>query len=306
MGGSTRSTSTSTSTTNPWEPTIGPLNDIVTSLGGMTGSTGLNPTETGALDTLTTNATAGNPFAGSINSLATDLLNGGVNRTAGAQSAYDDLSRRLTPIANGDFVNPESNPALRGYLDTISNDIQNRVNGMFAGAGRDMSGANQGQLARGLSEGLAPTMLNAYNTERDRQLGAIDALYTGSNATTGLLSGLDQQSLANRQAGVDVSSTALQANDSSAQRLLEIEAQRRGIPLQNLSGITGLLGPIAQLGSQSDSTTTTTQRTPLGQQIMGGIMGGLGLGGQLGGFGQNGWLYGRNGGGLLNGLFGGR
>lgn len=303
MGGSTKTTQQQSSVTDPWKPTQQPLNDIIGKLSPTIGNTGLNSTESSALDQLSLNAQQGNPYAGQIGSLATDLLGGGINRTAGAQGAYDSLNTRLTPFANGDFVNPQSNPALQGYLDTITNDIQNRVNSQFAAAGRDLSGANTGAMSRGIAEGVAPTLLNAYNTERDRQLGAANTLYSAGNQTTGLLSGLDQQALANRTQGVDASQAALQANDSAAQQQLAIEAQRRGIPLQNISDITGILGPIAQLGQQSNSTTTSTQKTPLGQQILGGLLGGVGLAGQLGGFGQTGWLYGKNGGGLLNGLF---
>lgn len=303
MGGSTKTSQSTTSKTDPWKPTIGPLNDIIGQVSPMIGNTGLNATENQALDTLSQNASAGNPFAAQIGSLATDLLGGGVDRTGAAQSSFNDLNRRLTPFADGQYVDPSSNPQLKAYMDVMSNDIMNRTNGMFAAAGRDFSGANVNAVSRGLAEGLAPTMLQAYDTERNRQLGAIDALYTGGNQTTNLLSGLDQTSLGNRSAGIEASSAAQQAQDSAAQQQLAIEAQRRGIPLSNISDITGILGPIAQLGQQGSSNTTSTTKTPLAQQIMGGLIGGLGLAGQMGGFGSSGWLYGTGGTGLLGNLF---
>lgn len=306
MGGSTKTTQNTQSQTQPWAPTMGGLEQIVGQINNQIPKTGINPTENNALNTLSQNALGGNPFAPQINTLATDLLAGGTDRSGMASGAYDQFKTQLQPFASGAFVNPQSNPAMQGYLDTISSDIQNRVNGMFAGAGRDLSGANIGAVSRGITEGIAPTMLNQYNTERDRQLSAIDALYGGANTTTGLLAGLDQQALSNRSAGVDASSAALQANDSGAQRQLEIEAMRRGIPIQNMGAITGLLGPIAQLGQQSNSTTESTQKTPLAQQIIGGLIGGAGLASQLGGFGNSGWLYGKSGSGLLGGLLGGR
>ena len=309
MGGSTRQTQTTNaqSQTDPWAPTMPALQGIVSQLQGHVGNAGLTGTETGALNTLTAGAQQGNPYAGRVGMLADDLLTGGTDRTGMVSGAYDDLRASLTPFARGDYVDPSKNPALQGYLSTISNDVQNRVNGMFAGAGRDLSGMNQQTLARGIAEGTAPTLLNAYEGERGRQFGAIDALYSGGVGTAGMLSNMDQTMLGNRQAGIDTSSAALQARDSPANQLLQIEAQRRGIPVQNLGMLTNILAPIAQLGGSSNSTSTTVgeSQQPLGQQILGGAIGGLGLLGGLGGFGPTGWLYGsgKNSTGLLNNLF---
>lgn len=303
MGGSSKTTQQTSSVTEPWSKTIPGLEGIISKTMPLIDTAGLNSTESSLLDQLSANAGAGNPYAPKINALATDLLGGGVDRTPMVSDAYANLQTQLQPFASGGFVDPEQNPALQKYLSVISDDIQNRVNAQFAGAGRDLSGMNQGAVARGISEGLAPTMLNAYNTERDRQLGAISGLYSGANTTAGLLSNLDQTSLGNRSAGIDASTAALQANDSSLNRQLEIEAQRRNIPMQNLQNVSGILGPIAQLGQQSSQTTTSTQKQPLGQQIIGGLIGGMGLAGQMGGFGSSGWLYGTGGTGLLGNLF---
>ncbi len=173
-----------------------------------------------------------------------------------------NIAAASNSTARGDFVDPSKNPALQGYLSTIANDVQNRVNGMFAGAGRDLSGANQMALARGITEGQAPVLLDAYSRARADQLGAQDKLYGAGGQTAGLLSQLDQQRLANQQAGIGASDAALQAQNYGPMQQLAIEAQRRGIPLQNLQQLAGIGVPIAGLGSSSTGTKTTETSTP--------------------------------------------
>lgn len=300
MGGST--TQKSTSVTSPYEPAKEGINSLLSQIQGQIPSAGLNSNETGALDTLYANARAGNPYAGQIGDLASSLLSGG-NATAQSgniQGALDQYRTQLNPFASGSMVG--NNQALQSQLNTVSNDISNRVNSMYAGAGRDFSGANLNSLSRGIMEGTAPILANQYNQDVQNQLNAAGQLYGAGNTTAGLLSGLNQQSLANRQAGVETSVMAQQARDSGANQILNVEAQRRGIPTQNYANLLGTIAPVAQAFGTTNQTTTTTQ--PMGQQILGGVLGGLGLAGKMGGFGSGGWLLGSGGSGLLGGLGG--
>jgi hypothetical protein len=148
---------------------------------------------------------------------------------------------------------------LQSYLDTIRNDVTNSVNGMFAGAGRDLSGLNQQALARGIAQGEAPVLLDAYNQALANQRSAIDALYGGANTTTGLLSSLDQARLANRQAGLGVAQAGQQFANAPYEAQLAAEAARRGIPLSTLQTLVQLGVPIAGLGSSYSGTTAGTQ-----------------------------------------------
>ena len=232
--------------------------------------------------------------------MATRLLSGG-DATAQAgniQSTLDAYKSQLNPYASGSLIG--NNTALQGQLDTVSNDIMSRVNSMYAGAGRDMSGANLNSLSRGIMEGTAPILANQYNQDVQNQLAAAGQLYGAGNTTAGLLSGLTQQDLANRSAGIEASTMAQQAKDSAANQLLNIEQQRRSIPVQNYSNLLGTIAPVAQAFGTTNQTTTGSQST--GNQILGGVLGGLGLAGKLGAFGSGGWLLGSGGSGLLGGL----
>lgn len=283
MGGKSSSEQTQqaaqSSTQNPWEPAIPGLKALASNASGMVGNGQLTGAETGALNTLQGNANQGNPYASQMGILANDLFKGGPDRSGYATGSYDQYKASLDPVARGDYVDPSKNSALQGYLSTIGNDVSNRVNGMFAGAGRDMSGANLGALSRGLTEGMAPTLLNAYQGERNNQMSAIDKLYGAGGDTAGILSGLDQTSLANRQAGIGVGESANNANNSGANQTLAIEAMRRGIPMEQLTQLLGILGPLGGLGGTANSTgTANTQgsQTMSGAQQFANIAGGIG------------------------------
>lgn len=268
MGGTSKSSQTSSSTTNPWEPAQPALKNI---LGGVADvSPDLTSTETGALNTLQTNAQAGNPYAGQIGSLATDLLGGGPDRSGMVNDAYAQYKTSMDPTARGDYLDPNKNPWFGQVTSTIGNDVQNRVNAMYAGAGRDPGGAGTyGQtVGRGVAEGVAPVFANAYAQERGNQLAGINGLFGAGVGTAGALSGMDQTAFGNRQAGVGAAGSALQAQNYGPSQMLAIEAQRRGIPLGILQQMTGIAAPIAGLGGQSTGTKTGTQEMSGADQFL--------------------------------------
>lgn len=291
MGGSTQ-TQASQSTSRPYGPSAPVLQGILRQLGVGLNNTDLTRVEDRSLDRLSKNANQGNPYTGQISALANDLFGGGPDRTGVVNDAYGAYQRSLDPFASGAYTDPSTNPGLQGMLNRISGDVSGRVNSMFAGAGRDLSGANLGALSRGIAEGTAPVIMGQYNTERDRQLGAINSLFGGGLNTAGALSGLDQTRLGNRMAGVDVSKAAMDAKNYGPMLNLQIEAQRRGIPMQNLGLIANMATPLAGVGGTTNSYTTGQTQTPLLQQLIGGGIGGLGLLGGMGAFGPAGFLYG--------------
>ena len=287
MGGSTKETNTTSSqsqatrqasqqgsqqatqqATTPWAATSGLLGNLLNQIGGL--SPNLSEAESGALGQLSANASAGNPWASQIGGVANALLaGGGPDRTPMVNGAYDQYRAALAPFARGDYVDPASDPALRPYLDVLKNDVSTQVNGMFAGAGRDLSGMNQQALARGITQAEAPVLLDAYNRALAGQRSAIDALYGAGGQTAGLLSNLDQVRLANQQSGIGAADAALTAQNWGPTQQLAVEAQRRGIPLQTLAAQFGMVLPAAQAfattsGTSSGSSSGTASGTSVG------------------------------------------
>lgn len=271
---------------------------------------------------------------GGLNGAASNNLAGyqsaltGAN--SGAQSNLDAYRSQLTPYANGSMVG--NNPALQAQLSQIGTDVTNQVNGSFAAAGRDFSGSNQMALGRGIAAGEAPVIANQYNQDVGNQLNAAGSLYGAGNTTgqfqannagsafgagqstgqfqagnagnlygagntnAGILSGLQQQSLANQGQGVQASQDALSAQNSGANAALQAEAARRGIPVQALGLLAQIGIPIAGLGGTSSGTSNGTSN---GTQNTVGQMSGAdqfgkiasGTGNLLGGLGKLGSFF---------------
>ena len=192
MGGQSSSTQTQQSQTAPWQAAQPMLQGILGQIGTGLNNTGLTSAETGALNTLQSNAAQGNPYAGQIGDYAQSLLNGGgANAQASnVQGNLGTFQSQLTPYANGSMVG--NNPALAAQLAQIQTDVGNSVNGQFAAAGRDMSGANQMAYGRGVAAGEAPVIAAQYNQDVANQINAANALYNAGNTTAGTLSGMQQ------------------------------------------------------------------------------------------------------------------
>lgn len=256
---------TSTAQLTPWDTTQGLLGSILGQLGGI--SAGPSPLESTAFSLLESSAARGNPYAGRIGDAASTLLGGGGLDPTLYNQAYQQYQAALAPFAGGAHVDPASNPFYATVTDTIGTDVENRLKAMYAGSGRDPGGAgNYGyNLARGIAEGTAPVFQSQYNLERGRQLDAIGALYGAGNTTGGLLNSLSQQRLANMQAGISAADAALGAEMWGPLQMLQVEAQRRGIPLQTLATQMGLVLPAAQaFGTRTGSESGTTAGTMSG------------------------------------------
>ena len=260
MGGTSTSTQTQQSQTAPWAAAQPMLQDMLGQIGTGLGNTGLTSAESSALDTLQNNAAQGNPYAGQIGSYAQSLLSGG-GATAQAGNVQDNLASYqnwLTPYANGSMIG--NNPALMAQLAQIQSDVGNSVNSQFAAAGRDFSGANQMALGRGIAAAEAPVIAAQYNQDVANQMAAANALYGAGNTTANTLAQMQQNYLSNQGQGVTAAQSALDAQNYGANATLAEEAQRRGIPVQALGMLAQIGLPIAQLGSESSGTSTSTQQ----------------------------------------------
>jgi hypothetical protein len=286
MGGNSSSTQTQQSTTAPWLTAQPTLSSILGQVNGQLGNTGVTSGEQGALNTIIGNSGNTSQFNPAINASTASLLaGGGANNQAGnVNNAYQQYAAQTNPLASNTNYNPYNTPGFSDALNTANSDISNSVNGQFAAAGRDMSGANSQALGRGLAQGDAQLIANQYNQNVQNQQGAASNLYNAGNTNAGILSGLQQQSVANQQAGVNQVGTGLNAQNAGATSALQAYLQQQGIPIQNLGLLSQIGIPIAGLGSQSTGTAQGTAQES-GAQQFGQIAGGVGniLGGLFGG-----------------------
>ncbi|GEC56776.1 tail fiber domain-containing protein [Bradyrhizobium phage ppBeUSDA76-2] len=278
MGGTSKSETTQSSTTAPWQPTQGLLSNIIGQLNSATGNTGLTGAQNNALGTIENNSNAiSAQFGPQASNYAQSLFNGGgaLNQAGNINQNYQNYVNATQPLASNTNYNPYSTPGFSDAVNTLTNDITNNVNGQFAASGRDMSGANSQALARGIAQGVAPLIQQQYNQNVANQQNAANALYGAGNTNSGLLAGLQQQYLTNQGNGVAAASSAGDLQNAGATNTLAAEAQKYGIPLQNLGLLSQIGIPIAGLGSQSSGQSTTTNQMS-GAQQFGTIAGGLG------------------------------
>lgn len=275
--GSSKQTTNQSSTTQPWLEAQPALQGILSQLQGNLNNTGVTGAENNALSTIVNNSNAGSAtYAPMVQDYAKSLLSGGgANNQAGAVDAnYQRYVGQTNPLASNTNYNPYDTPGFRDAINTATADITNSVNGRFAAGGRSFSGANSQALGRGLMSGIAPTIAAQYNQNIQNQQGAAGNLYNAGNTNAGILTGLNQQSLANQGQGVTAAGQAVDTANAGANAALLAEAQRRNIPVQSLGLLAQIGVPIASLGSQSSGTSTTEkQASPLEQfnQLAGGL-----------------------------------
>lgn len=277
MGGESKQTQTQFSESNPWAAAQPAMHGILSQLQPMIQNSGLSSTASGAIDQLQQSANQGNPFASQINANTTNLLSGGgANAQAGnVQSGYDAYKAQTNPLASNTNYDPMQTPGLADALATLKSDITSSVNGQFAAAGRDMSGMNTQTLGRGLTQGMAPVIVDQYNKNVANQQNAAGNLYNASNTNAGLLTGMNQQGLANQQQGMTNSNDALAAKNYGATQTLNLEQLRQSLPAQQLGLLAQIGIPIGGLGGTKTGTSTGTAEMS-GADQFGKIAGGIG------------------------------
>jgi hypothetical protein len=205
-------------TVNPYEPARPALNQIISEAGNLYGQ-GVKASGYVA------------PSQQTITGLAGQELMG----TAAQQQLSDTLS--------GKYLNPFLSPLLQG----AGADIATAINTEFSGAGRTPGSAmNQQQIIQGVADAAMPMAFDAYERERQRQLGIASA--TPTLVQTGA-------------------------------QLENIERQKNLAPFASLQQYSSLVNPIAS-GFPVQTGSTQTQANPI-TTAMGGAL----IGSKFGGFG---------------------
>ena len=226
FGGGNSGGGTAVTKMDPYDPAKPALNQIISEAGNLYGQ-GVRAAGYVAPSQQTTQGLAAQELMG----------------TAATQQLSDTLS--------GKYLNPFLSPMLQG----AGNEIATAINTEFSGAGRTPgSPINQQQIIAGVTDAALPMAFDAYERERQRQLGIASA--TPTLVQTG-------------------------------QQLENIERQRNLAPFAALQQYSGLVNPIATglpVQSQQTNTEANPITTALGGALIGSTFGGVGaaIGGGLG------------------------
>lgn len=247
------------SQTDPWEPTQGYLKDFLGKLntaGNVSGAgTGPTGTQTAAFNELKANVDEGNPWASQIGDV-TNKLFATTSNSGQVQDAYKGLQTTLSPYASGANLDFKSNPYVTDMLKTVGDDASNRVNSMFAGAGRDFSGDHAKALGRGVTAAQLPILASLYSDQQGKQIDAGKTLFNGGTTAATTAQGLDKDALGTNATGIDAAQAALEAKNYGANTKLALEEQIKKMPFDQLGWIAQYLFPAAGLGQQSEGEST--------------------------------------------------
>ncbi len=295
----TTQTQNQQSQTNPWAPAIPGITNLINQATGL--PTSVSPGQSSALQQLMQSAGSLPNFGQQGSDAISKLFS---SSTAPQQNtlsnAYSTLQSNLQGIANPATLDPYSTPGFSDAIKTMTGDITNQVKGVYAGSGRDPSGAGSfaQSLGRGLTQGIAPTIASQFNSNVSNLQGANNALFNAGNTTAMGGAQLGQIPLTNSLQALQGAGAIPGLFTSPAQAQLGAANTSQSLPFQNIAQALGLLTPTAALGSSTTgsgtSTGQTTQQQSLLSSILGSVLGGTGALGATGAFpssgGGAGWL----------------
>jgi hypothetical protein len=282
MGEPTPATTQTTGSSQPWSPATPLLTSLISKYGSM--DTGVTPGQTNALTNLNASA-AGIPDLG-------PTATAGVQKLFGSDSSpqvgmlgqgYDTLRANLGDTASGKDLNPYTTPGFGDALSTLTDNITKATKGVYAGSGRDPTGAGSfaGSLGRGLMQGEAPIIQSQFNTNKSNQMDAAKTLFSGAGSTAGGTTAAQQASFANILQGLGGAGMLPGIYTSPSTAQVGAANALYSQPFQNL---TQLLTPSLGMAALGTNTTGTSTMTPANNplnNIIGGISAGAGLAGTL-------------------------
>ncbi len=244
---------------DPWDIAVPYLEGMLRATGSM-GGIGLTPDQQMAFEQLKTTASQGHPWQSQIAGAANDAFNA-PNRATQVGDAYTQLQGQIGDYASGKYLDPMSNPQMREMLTMVGDDISNRINAQFAGAGRDLSGSNQMAVARGVAQGQLPLLFDQFNKNQAMQMDAVQTLYGAGSSTATTQAQLDAARANLAGQGINLSNEALNAQNLFPNAILQLDQQIKQIPYEDLGALGSVLFPLAGLGEQQSGQSTEKSKT---------------------------------------------
>lgn len=284
---------TQSSVTTPYAAAQPLLQGLIDKYGKA--NTDVTGAQTSALDNLSSGASAIPNFGSQGASAVGDFFGANTTPQVGMLSdAYKSLQGNIGGTASGAELDPYSTPGFADSLKTLTNDITNQVKGVYAGAGRDPSGAGSfaGSLGRGLTQGEAPVIAAQYNQNKGNQLAAANTLYGAGNTTAGGITAQQMAELTAQGQGLGLLPQLSAAYTAPGQAQVGAANAQYSQPYANLLQLLQPGAALGAMGSQSTGTgtSTTTQPQSTFGNILGGLAGGTGILSSMGAFGPAGFL----------------
>lgn len=273
-----------TSQTDPWAPAMPLVNSLFSQYGGL--NPGVTANQGGALTNLNNDVSSipnlGAVGTGAVNNLFSSAGNS-APQVGMLNTAYDTLRTNLSPTASGANLNPWSTPGFSDAINTGISDATNAVKGVYAGSGRDPSGAGSfaQTLGRGITQGISPTIASQYNTNFGNMMNANNALFSGAGGTASAINNLRAGDTSTTLAGLQGAGAIPGLYTAPGMAQVGAANAQYSQPFQNLAQLLQPSVALAGLGNTSSGTGNSTQTsTP---SLMSTIGQGLGAAGTVSG-----------------------
>jgi Chaperone of endosialidase len=268
--------------TDPYAPTVPLLANEASTIGGI--STAVTPAQQAAAAKLQGEANAipdlGPQETGAVN----NSLNANTTPQQGMLSGeLANYMKNTNGVASNTDLNPMDTPGFSDALGVMGNDITKNFKSMYAGSGRDPTGAGSftTNAGRGIAQAEAPVIAAQYNNNVSNlenanagQAGVAGS--TASGLTSEQMSALQQQ-LQGLAGGASLPGILTQPGQSA----YEAANTAYGTPWSNLSPALAATEGVAGMGSTSSGQGSTDQQTSPLTNILGLLTGGMGLAGSI-------------------------
>jgi hypothetical protein len=173
--------------------------------------------------------------------------------STGANTSQDYLMDLLNSTEN-----IADNPQVRAMQDAIRRQVQATTNATFSNAGTVGGTQNQNVLAKGLADGLAQPLFQAWQTDQANKLQA-----------AGLLPTVGQQIINNQLGAGEITDSYNQSKINADMQKFEDE---RTAPIKAWSEVAPTAIQLGQAFGTTTGKSKTTQNQSLGSQILGGAL----------------------------------
>jgi len=230
-------TTQQSSKTDPYAPTIPLLANQASTIGNI--STSVTPAQKAATDKLQAEAgqipDIGAPATGAV----MNSLNANTSPQQGMLTGeLGNYMNNTNPLAKNTDLNPWNTPGFSDAMGTMSNDITKQFKSMYAGSGRDPTGAGSftTNAGRGIAAGEAPVIAAQYNANASNLLNANAGQAGVTGSTAGGLTSEQMSALAQQLQGLGAG--------GMLPGLITQPGQTQGSTTQQTSALTNIIGAL--------------------------------------------------------------
>jgi len=271
------------SQTRPWEQATPLVQSLFSQYGGL--NPGVTANQGGALTKLNADVSSipnlGAAGTGAVNNLFSSA--GSAPQVGMLNTAYDTLRTNLLPTASGANLNPYNTPGFGDAIRTAINDTTDKVKGVYAGSGRDPSGAGSfaQTLGRGITQGISPAIASQYNTNFGNMLTANNSIFGGAGTTASAINNLRAGDTSTTLAGLQGAGALPGLYMAPGAAAVGAANAQYSQPFQNLAQLLQPSVALAGLGSSSTGTGDSVQTSK--PSLMSTIGQGIGAAGTVSG-----------------------